>query len=562
MSTLATPVLPGASSARVIPLRLPLTALQKLLLSLGAIGFDVLFWNQNVGLNVALYTLFVVVGTLVGLPAHAPQWRSTTFRATLLGTLLSAGLVVWYASGAAKLACVASLTIWLGYRNQPHLKLVAYALLTALGNLLRVVPAVLSGLLHILHISRTSSSPWGGRVRFYARLLVLPLVVLFVFHILFSMANPVYSQLSSKVLAQLGDWLTWLLSGISVPHLLFFLVGLSVTIGALVVVPFHFFADSESRFGEFVRRQRNRVASFGVRQPDFSRRTFRTLDLRKEYLAALAVFGLVNLLLLAVNAIDISWIWFGFTPGPSLDLTQFVHEGTYVLILSILVAMGIMLWFFRRNLNFYGRGLSALRWGATVWVVQNAVLVISVGLRNYYYILYSGLAYKRIGVYGFLLLTLFGLGTILLKVWQRRSAYSLVRLNGWASYVVLLLLAAGNWEVWMVRYNLQPRFRQVDLDFLLTMPPRVLPELAARQAILDGMNSIAVTSPDGYHENHVQPAEARRLVQERVAQWLVEYGPTHRQWQSWNWAEASAYTQLTGQPTAAHSPRLSPRVRF
>ena len=125
---------------------------------------------------------------------------------------------------------------------------------------------------------------------------------------------------------------------------------------------------------------------------------FRALDLRKEWLAALAVFGLVNVLLLIVNIIDINWLWFGFVPEPNFDLAQFVHEGTYVLIFSILLAMGIVLCSsgailistvpacpgFARELPF---GCCKMQCWPGRW-----------GLRNYYYILHSGLAYKRIGV--------------------------------------------------------------------------------------------------------------------------------------------------------------------
>ena len=86
----------------------------------------------------------------------------------------------------------------------------------------------------------------------------------------------------------------------------------------------------------------------------------------------------------------------------------------------------------------------------------------------------------------FLLLVFFGLVTVLLKIWQRRSAYSLIRLNSLAVYaVLLLLLAAGNWEVWIASYNLQARFRSVDVGFLLNMPGRVLPTLVARRALLN-----------------------------------------------------------------------------
>ena len=36
-----------------------------------------------------------------------------------------------------------------------------------------------------------------------------------------------------------------------------------------------------------------------------------------------------------------------------------------------------------------------------------------------------------------------------------------MRLNALACYAVLLL-AAGNWEVWITQYNLQSRFKSID----------------------------------------------------------------------------------------------------
>ncbi|GGE95572.1 DUF4153 domain-containing protein [Hymenobacter cavernae] len=518
-------------------MRFPLTSLQKLLLPLGAVLFDFLFWQQQAGLNLLLYTMFVVGAVLAGLPRHAPVWRSGYFKAALSGTLLSGALVALYGSFVAKLACVVSLAMVLGYVNQPDLKLVAYALLTALGNLGRAVPALLKQWEPPQHTSVRLKRVW-----FYSRLLLVPVGLLVLFHVLFSVANPRYDALAARFFTVLGEWLAQVFEQISVPHLLFFLLGLALTASALIIVPIHFFADHESRFGEFVRRQRDRVASFAVRRPDFSAKPFHLLDLRKEYLAALAVFGLVNVLLLVENLVDITWIWFGFVPEKGFNLTQFVHEGTYVLILSILVAMGIVLWFFRRNLNFYAPGLRWLRLGATVWVVQNAVLAVSVGLRNYYYILHMGLAYKRIGVYGFLLLTLFGLGTILLKIWQRRSAYSLVRLNALAAYGVLLLLAGGNWENWITRYNLQSRFDTLDLGFLLNMPGRMLPELMEKQAVLTQIPHLLQDTPSGTVD-FISAQNAQRLLDQRVATWLHEY-ETERSWKSWTYADAQAYETL------------------
>ena len=539
------PVIPlPDNSHAAVPLQsvaaTPLSLVQKLFLLLGVVVFDWLFWREDGGVNMLVFTLFIIIVRFVLLPRHAAARRSGYFWLMVGGSLFGAAMMAVYGSAVAALACVASVLMLLGYVNQPHLKLVLYALLTAANS---VAQAWLRALMSVRAPRNT-----GAGVRrswYYGRLFLVPLGILGAFHLLFAVANPRYEVLTSQVLAQLGEWLARLLPDISIGHLLFIALGFLVTAGVVVTVPVYYFADHESRFGEFVRRQRDRVASFGVRRPDFSFRTTRMLDLRKEFLAAAAVFGLVNVLLLAVNAIDINWLWFGFEPAPGFDLAQFVHEGTYVLIFSILLAMGIVLWFFRRNLNFYQPGLPWLRWGATVWVVQNAVLTTSVGLRNYYYILHSGIAYKRIGVCFFLLLVFFGLATVLLKIWQRRSAYSLVRLNSLAVYAVLLLLAAGNWEVWMAEYNLQPRFRSVDIGFLLAMPGRTLPTLVAYRRALDA--AAHLTTEDEYGLTvPITAAAAQQQLNVAVAGWRVHHA-AQTGWQGFTYANWRAGQQLENQ---------------
>ncbi|HEX8656953.1 MAG TPA: DUF4173 domain-containing protein [Hymenobacter sp.] len=519
------------------PTTTPLTATQKILLPLGVVVFDWLFWRECGGVNMLVFTIFIVAAQLLRLPRYAAARRSRYCWLMVGGSLLSGVMMAVYGSNVAALACVVSVLLLLGYVNQPHLKLVLYALLTGFSSAVQAGPRVLLGL-------RAPRNSGAGLRRgwFYGRLLLLPLAVLGAFHLLFAVANPRYQALSSRVLAKLSDLLALLLPEVSLAHVVFLVLGFLVVAGAVVLVPVHLYADYESGFGEFIQRQRDRVASFAVRRPNFRLNSARALDLRKEFVAAVAVFALVNLLLLVVNLVDIKWLWFGFVPKPGFDLTQFVHEGTYVLIFSILMAMGIVLWFFRRNLNFYAPGLPWLRAGATVWVLQNAVLAVSVGLRNYYYIVHCGLAYKRIGVCFFLLLVFFGLGTVLLKIWQRRSAYALVRLNSLAAYAVLLLLAAGNWEVWIAQYNLQPRFRNIDIGFLLNMPGRVLPTLVTQRAVLNQVPHL--TAEDQYGRPVVvSAAEAQAKLDAAVREWLLGY-QAQAGWQGQRWADWRAYQKL------------------
>ena len=545
------------ADAKPRPAPLVLNAAQKLLLPAGAVLFDYLFWQQGSGLNMLVFTVFVVGAQLLVWPAHAPGRRSGRVGLAAVGSLGSAVAVAVYGSGAAVLASWVSLAVLLGFANQPHLRLVLFAGLTGLGSAAQAGLRVVRGL-------RVPAAVSGAAMRrgwFYGRLAGLPLLVLGTFHLLFAAANPRYELWSGRALAVLGAWLARLWPAVSLAHVLFFTSGFLVVAGALVAVPVHAWADREGRLGEFVRRQRDRVASLAVRRPDFAARTFRALDLRKEWLMALAVCGLVNALLLLVNAIDVQWLWFGFAPPADFNLAQFVHEGTWVLIFSILLAMGIVLWFFRRNLNFYAPGLRPLRVLATVWVLQNAVLAVSVGLRNYYYIHYSGLAYKRIGVVFFLALVLFGLGTVLLKIWQRRSAFALVRLNAWAAYAVLLALAGGNWEVWIARYNLQPRFAHIDIDFLLDMPGRVLPTLLERRAVLSQGAMLTTADADVYQtvdadggsvaaasDNVLTAAQAQALLDRKIAVWQAAYA-AQPSWQSRCYADWRAHQQLPKGPT-------------
>ncbi len=493
------------------PIVVSFSSTQKLAVAVGGLIFHLLFWNQIQGLNLLLW--YVGCAGFI-LWDSAPARRPAAVQAVALGGLLAAGGVVLYGSGVAKLAVWTSLALLVGFANQPTLRLLHHALLTGLGNAVRAATTWVGGW-------RTTRLGGSKRLRllwYYGRLLGLPLVAGLIFHQLFAIANPHYAVLAELFWRWVGAWLARLFVDFSFLRLFFLLFGLVLSAGLLLRVPVTRWLAREANAREVVARQRHARAL-----PRSGAALASPLALRKEYLAALAALTLLNGLLLAENVLDIHDIWLNFQPSPTFDLAQFVHEGTWALVVSILLAMALVLYFFRGNLNFYPRAARRLRPLATVWVVQNALLAISVGLRNYHYITRMGLAYKRIGVCFFLALVLFGLGTILLKIWQRRSAFSLVRLNSWATYAVLVLLAVGNWEIWIARYNLQPRFRStLDEWFLLDMPERVLPELTASSRFF--------------------AVDQRDWLLAKRERFLKQY--PQRGWPSWNWADFRAYHAL------------------
>jgi hypothetical protein len=201
--------------------------------------------------------------------------------------------------------------------------------------------------------------------------------------------------------------------------------------------------------------------------------------LERERRMGMILLVAANCLLVVVTVIDINWIWFGFVVPQGFSLKQFVHEGTWILIISILLSMLILMHLFRKNQNFYRRS-QALKVLAIVWVVQNFILGISVFLRNYHYISFHGLAYKRIGVIVFLLLVMVGLISLLIKIRERKSLFYLARVNGWAAFVALVGLSTVDWDSVIVRYNLDHWNQgEIDVDNYLEMSDKVLPLLYA-----------------------------------------------------------------------------------
>jgi len=221
----------------------------------------------------------------------------------------------------------------------------------------------------------------------------------------------------------------------------------------------NYFRDSQNKKDKNINRKRTTAGYLGAK--------FNPISLKNEYKTGLILLFSLNTLLFLVNLTDVFSVWFGFDESNPGNLKSYVHEGTYVLIFTILLAMGVLIYLFRKNLNFFPNN-TLLKRLSYLWIAQNVLLTLSVGLRNARYIDFHGLAYKRIGVVIFLILTLYGLWMMYRKVRERKSIYFLLEQNAWAVYFVLLLACAVNWDVFITRYNLFTETKgAIDKTFLL-----------------------------------------------------------------------------------------------
>ncbi len=419
---------------------------------LGVFLFDFLFWGEKLGINCLLFSQFFVAVLAFLFPENR---LSRPFLWTAAGTILTASMVTWHNSGAAKLAFFLSATTAAGFAQSAGLRFILHAFLQYLSNFMIVPRQMMQSVRGISSKRPGQKRPkkWRG----WLSLSLVPLLVAGVFYVIYYLANDQFAALSDGFWRSVGRLISF---DISFWHLCFLLFAL-FAVGAAFFRGIHPFIEKNKFVSDILIRQRTLFAPSRIARPWLT-------GLGREYRQSLLLLGMLNLLLLVVNLTDVVYVWFGFEPMSASNLKQYVHEGTYFLIGSILLAMFVLFRIFRKNLNFYPKN-EVLKLLSLAWLVQNAILVLSVGIRNWRYIDNYALAYKRIGVVLFLILVAVGLVTLWLKIRDRRSLSWLWQRNSWAFYGLLLANSIVPWDTFITRFNLaRPTQTGIDADFLIS----------------------------------------------------------------------------------------------
>ncbi|MBP6696434.1 MAG: DUF4173 domain-containing protein [Flavobacteriales bacterium] len=429
----------------------------------GTAIFDLLFWERSPGLNFALFNL-VIAGFL--LQRYTWAGLSAAARWSLLAAVVAGAMVYVHDTIIAIFASIVTLATATAYAHEPRLRSLFVAGLQSVANFM-VTPLI--AVTQLDRLAPPSGAPRSG-LR-WMKLGVLPVAVLLLFTQLYRAGNPKFDALTAGFMNGLFEVFEDFFAEIFTAHTLFMVFG-AVLCGALLL------RLSPEALVRMEQGWKDALIRTRTRRPHWL--APRSMDpLERERRMGMILLVAVNLLLAVVNVIDIDWVWFGFEVPRDFSLKQFVHEGTWMLIISMLLSMLLLMYLFRRNQNFYWRskGLKVL---AIAWVLQNIILGISVFLRNYHYISFHGLAYKRIGVIVFLALVLVGLITLYIKIRDKKSLFYLARVNGWAALIALVGLSTVDWDSAIVRYNLGHWNQgEIDVDNYLDMSDKVLPLLYA-----------------------------------------------------------------------------------
>jgi hypothetical protein len=246
-------------------------------------------------------------------------------------------------------------------------------------------------------------------------------------------------------------------------------------------------------------------------------------------------------MILWLNLLDIKYIWLNFEWNGGF-LKDMVHEGTYLLIIALLISVAVAIFYLNTNIVFFKNNQFFM--GLIVfWLIQNLVMIVSVALRNTYYIHYFALAHKRIFVYFFLLACIVAILTIIYKAISFKNIFYLMKVNSFSVYVILLVSACFNWDVIIAKYNFSHyKSAFVHYSYLVELNDSALPYLVSDFEQIKAIDSAQVSqfkfskSEEYKRTNYFLRLENRKKFFKEV--W------NEKTWLDWNYAEANAIKML------------------
>ena len=458
------------------------------------LSYSYLFYQHAAGINFLLFNVALIASVLV-LQPDGRHRRSTV--ALAAGSVFTAILTAWHPNWATIVMNIVSLASFSVISYSPRGSLVTASVhaVYSLGfsffrRILGQAPA--NG-----YSDREAAVSTVGISANKLLSRSAPLLIVAVFFVLYWQASPAFANLFSNIsldFISLG-WVVFTLLGAYWLFAFFY----PLTVRSLA-------RADEAATDQLIRRRRRSLPGAA----------FNPIGLRYEYHAGWLLFVVPNALLLLFNVTDAFYLLTLRLPE-GVTYTAFLHQGVNTLIVSIILAIVVVMYFFRDNLNFLQRN-QRLRYATYLWIGQNAALVLLTAVKNFNYISTYGLTHKRVGVYVYLLLTIIGLVTTFIKVHSRKSNWFLLRRNAWLFYGVLMAYSSVDWTRAITRYNLNRLNEQpLGVAYLLNMP----------DANLDMLEEVRQTRHlFSNQDTHIQNRVERFIHQE-----------SREGWPSWNYRD-------------------------
>lgn len=395
-----------------------------IIIILGGITFATLFYKHLLGLNAALYALFLIISLAI---MNLNAFKKPVVIASCAAMLGSSIAIIMHGSSMPIFCYFLSVFLFLGY--------IASAQSSIYVSWLNGLYNTFFGVFHefLFQIEKVKTAPTQKyAVAQILRITIIPILLITIFSYLYSVANPVFAEWLSLIDLSFIDGL-WFFTAV---------LGSFIMANIIQPQPITPLTDIDVQQGNLLTPKEQDDIQIKKTQNELQIGTFSILGLN-----ILLVLVLISEFMFVTNIREF----------PASELSDAVHSGVYASIVSIILAVVIIAIFFRGSVNFIKEN-SNLKMLTFIWIGLNSLLIASIFVKTYLYIDQYGLSMKRIGVMVYLMLCLIGLFTTFLKVQHKLNFVYLWRRNLAISFVTVAIFSLFNWSAMITDYNLKNDF--------------------------------------------------------------------------------------------------------
>lgn len=384
--------------------------------------FTLLFYNESIGLNLSIFGL-LLTGLIVYL--YKDQFVNKSYYFLTLTSVLSCVAFAWYGDFVSFCALLFSL-IFLQFKTQnPNLKpilslpIAFINSITSLGRFFMFATW--------LPEKKVDNQFTKKMIAYFA----IPLFFILIFYSVYAFGSEHFSNIFTNYYLDI-DVVEILLIGS---------LGLYISFSFWNYwVADYFILINPKLDNEFSKENENTHAP-----------TFSFLDIDFERKSGEISMILLNVLLLTFI---VTYNYEQFFQKCEIDkLSAATHERVNAVIFSIILAVGVIQFYFKNGFNFDSKAKN-LKILSKIWIVLNGLLIVSTIIKNSEYVYNCGLTYKRLGVYAFLILALMGLYYTFQKVQNQKTNAYLANKMLWYFYGTILVCSYVNWGNLITNYNI------------------------------------------------------------------------------------------------------------
>lgn len=410
--------------------------MKRSLIIIASLLFGILFYDKQIGLNLSIFSLLTILILAFLNREKIREKPILLFNAVYLG---SAIMVFMHHSTLAVITnCFAFFTLIGSYSNSKSSIYIQW-----FNGIYTSIAGIFHRNFEVHEKDEKVTLKDDIDVWHWIKLIGIPVAVVSIFILLYKNGNPMFNDLVNKINFEFVNiqWILFCVLG----YVLFTNISKPIAIETVTTSDLN---TSNSLF---------KADSYSEEKSN------------KELQLGTLLIGLLNGLIVFYIITDILFLLSSDVQSAP-ELSSQVHNGINTLIASIIAAIAIILYFFRGDLNFYFKN-NILKNLTYLWILLNVVLVVLIAIKNHNYISSYGLTYKRIGVYIYITLTLFGLITTFLKVSRIKNLVFLLRVNTQIAFAILIALCTVNWDKTITNYNLY-KAQDFDIDYLIKLSDR------------------------------------------------------------------------------------------